>query len=60
MQVQSDSFFSKFDFLTLMWVQYFVHRPSSFIIFFSDYGTHTCAGYPGSIDYIVKDAQVKD
>ena len=25
---------------------------------FSDYGTKTCAGYPGSIEYIEKDAEV--
>ena len=26
---------------------------------YADYGSHTCAGYPGSIDHLELDAQVK-
>ena len=29
-----------------------------FVNLILDYGTHTCAGYPGSIDDLLKDAQV--
>ena len=25
---------------------------------YADFGTHTCAGYPGSIDYLQLDAEV--
>jgi len=25
---------------------------------YADYGSHTCSGYPGSIDYLELDAQV--